>query len=278
MGNLLDEQTIARQQELGREKRELLKTLLGSEAPIELESSFSAVGIYEAMVSFLPSEKQNQVKELEESYAGKMLRQGDAGAMRAVQTEKDAELLKLLGPEDKFEYDLRLSHTATLMRMQMGDLQLSEPEFRELFRLRKALDDGFGSEGRNPAGAPEQQKRDAARKDMNSKVASLLGDRYPEYKYEMSGEWAAQMLHRVARENNISRENALKAYQVTDLARVQAESADTGAGQLEGSKDARLKSIYHETVQALTQVLGQQAADAYLKKVALIPGFKTADR
>ncbi len=284
LGNLLSEETIAKQHALGKEKRDLLQDLLGSEAPKEVESGMTAANLYESMLDFLPSDKQTQIKELEERFAGKLMgtmkkaTQGDTTAMRTVQTEKETELVKLLTPEEKVEYDLRMSQTAMVMRMQMGDLELSEPEFREVFKLRKQVDDQFGIEGMGITSKADQEKRDAAKKEMNAQLATVLGDRYPEYKYEMSGEWAAQMLHRVARENNLSRETALKAYAMTDVARAQADSIKADASQPEEKKQVLLQSVHDETVQSVTQVLGQTAAETYFKKIALIPGFKTASR
>jgi hypothetical protein len=281
LGNLLSEETIAQQQAMGKEKRELLQSLLAGETPQDLGSHLNR-HFYESMLDFMPPEKQNQVKEIEERFAGKLLgtvkkaSEGDPSAMRAVQAEKEAELLALLGPEEKFQYDLRMSQTAMLMRMRMGDLDVSEKEFQDLFRLRKQVDDEFGIEGMGAPAAGDKAKLEAARKEMNAQIETLLGERYPEYKYEMSGEWAAQMLHRIANENHVPRTDAIKAYTMTDIARAEAEIVKADANRSEAQKQAAFQAIHDETVRSVTQVLGQEAAESYFKKIALIPGFKSA--
>jgi hypothetical protein len=158
------------------------------------------------------------------------------------------------------------------MRMQLGDFELSEPEFRDIFKLRKQLDDQFGVMGMGATTKTEQQKRDAAQAEMNAQIKELLGARYTEYKYEAGGEWAAQMLHRIAKENNVPRDSALKAYEITDLARAEAAKVKANAALGDAQRQAALQAMHTETAKAVTEVLGAEAAQSYLKKVALIPG------
>jgi hypothetical protein len=195
LGNLFNEETIARQQEMAKEKKDLLVTLLGADVQKDVSPSMASAGgqIYEAMLDFVPASKQSELIQLEEKFAGKMMgtikkaSQGDMSGMRALQAEKDEELLKILTPEEKFQYDMRMSQTAMVLRMQMGDLELSENEFQEVFRLRKQIDDEFGIEGMAQSNKADQEKRDAARKAMNEQLKESLGDRYSEYKYELGG-------------------------------------------------------------------------------------------
>jgi hypothetical protein len=99
---------------------------------------------------FLSPERQASMKALEIKYAARMLkaaRDGDgenSEAMRKAMAEKDAEVLTLLSPEEKFEYDLRLSQPAILLRMNMGEFEPTEPEFREMYKAAKKFSDKFG--------------------------------------------------------------------------------------------------------------------------------------
>lgn len=281
LANLFTEQTVERQQALAREKREVLRELLGSEVADKTDMASAmaaAMNPFETILDFLPADKQTELMELEQKFGARLMSaskdamRGDPSEIRKVQAEKDAELLTMLSPEDKFEYDLRMSQSAMVMRMQLGDFALSEQEFRDIFKLRKEVDDQFGVMGMGASGKAEQEKRDAAQANMNEQIKEILGPRYTEYKYEASGEWAAQMLHRIAREDNVPREQALKAYEITDIARTEAQKVKSNSALGDEQRQAALQAMHDETARAVTEVLGATAAQSYLSKVALIPG------
>lgn len=285
LANLFNEEAVAKQQTLAREKRELLRELLGEEASEKPDLSTGMVNPFETMLDFLPAEKQTQLMELEQKFGAKLMEaskdamRGDRTGMMKIQSEKDAALLAVLTPEEKFEYDLRMSQSAMVMRMQLGDFELSEQEFRDIFKLRKELDDQFGVMGMGATSKTEQQQRDAAQSQMNDQIKEILGARYTEYKYEASGEWAAQMLHRIAKENNVPRDSALKAYEITDLARAEAQKVKANAALGDAQRQTTLQAMHEETARAVTEVLGTEAAQSYLAKVALIPGVsQTANK
>jgi hypothetical protein len=107
---------------------------------------------YETLLDFLPAEKQNALMEHEQSFAAKMMKrlkdaQNNPEVMREIMKEKDAELAKVLTPQEKEEYDLRMSQTAMMMRMQMSEFQPNEQEFRDIFKLRKDFENEYGMLG-----------------------------------------------------------------------------------------------------------------------------------
>ena len=130
---------VTKQQDLSQEKRELFKALLGDSAPTGLETS-TLTDFYqqqfERMLDFLPADKLTPLEELEEKYGAKRTKaykdaaQGDLTALRNIMAEKNAELLQLLTPEQKFEYELRMSETAYTMRDDLGEFQPTEQQFR----------------------------------------------------------------------------------------------------------------------------------------------------
>ena len=156
----INEEAITKSQEQADEKRKLLKELLGVELNRpELAASFNP---YESLMDFLPEGKMTSLMEMDQKYAARLMKtvkaanQGDVGPMLEVQAEKDAEMIALLGPEAKKEYDLRLSQTAVMMRMKLTDFQPTEAEFRQMFDLQKAFDDQYGPYGVRPKGSDER--------------------------------------------------------------------------------------------------------------------------
>jgi hypothetical protein len=152
LGNAFDEKRVAQQQEQAKERREILASLLGESYSDKADPGGGQIlSPMEQMTGdFLSPERQASMKALEMKYAARMLKAARDGggenseAMRKAMAEKDAEVLTLLSPEEKFEYDLRLSQPAILLRMNMGEFEPTEPEFREMYKTAKKFSDKFG--------------------------------------------------------------------------------------------------------------------------------------
>jgi hypothetical protein len=152
LGNAMDEKRVAQQQEQAKERREILAGLLGESYSDKNDpAGGQIISPMEQMTGdFLSSEKQAAMKVLEMKYATRILKAAkdgggdDSPAMRKVMAEKDAEMLTLLSPEDKFEYDLRLSQPAMMLRLNMGQFEPTEAEFRDMFKTTKKFTDKFG--------------------------------------------------------------------------------------------------------------------------------------
>jgi hypothetical protein len=152
LGNAFDQKRIALQQEQAKERREILSNLLGESYSDKSDPAAGQImSPMEQMTGdFLSPEKQASMKTLEVKYAERMLQAARDGggenskAMRKVMADKDAEMLTLLSPDEKYEYDLRLSQPAILLRMNMGEFEPTEPEFREMFNTAKKFTDKFG--------------------------------------------------------------------------------------------------------------------------------------
>ena len=152
IGNAFDEKRVAQQQQQAKERRQMLQTLLGDSYSEKADPSGGLVmsPIEQMMGDILSLEKQTTMKAPEVKYAGQMLkiaRSGageDSEAMRKVMTDKEAEILTVLTPDEKFEYELRLSQPAILLRMSMGEFEPTEEEFRQMFLAAKKCSDKFG--------------------------------------------------------------------------------------------------------------------------------------
>ena len=63
----------------------------------------------------------------------------DMKEFQKVQKEMENDLAKILTPEELEDYQLRLSQTSMMMRMQLGSFDPNEKEFRDIFKLKKDL-------------------------------------------------------------------------------------------------------------------------------------------
>jgi len=135
--SMVDEEKIQQTQELTKEKRALLKELLGVE-PEEKPDLLGGMNPFESMLDFLPAGKQTEVAELFQKYQAKMMKGLSGGTpdaedmkkMRTTQKEMETDLAKILSPEEFEAYQLRMSQTAMMMRMQLGSFDPNEQEFR----------------------------------------------------------------------------------------------------------------------------------------------------
>lgn len=284
--DMFNEEKLAKHRELAKEKRDLLKELLGVDVA-EKPDLMAGMNPYETLLDFLPADRQNALVELEQSFAAKMMKrmkdaQRNPKAMLDLMKEKDAELLKVLSPQEKEEYDLRMSQTAMVMRMQMNDFQPTEQEFRDIFKMRKQFEDEYGMMGMQSNKPEDREKRQAAQKDLDNNIKNTLGeDRYREYKYDQ--DWTRSSLKDVAKEFNVPKEQAFKVFDLKAAAQEQAASVRKDKSLTPEQRQAALQAIQNETATAVNQVLGSAAGQAYfdkgswLKNLARGSGQTTAD-
>lgn len=268
--DMFNEDKLQKHRALAKEKQVLLKELLGVEVA-EKPDIMGGMNPYETLLDFLPPERHAALMNLEQDFAAKMMKRmkdarGNPNFMRELQAEKDAELAKVLSPQEKEEYDLRMSQSAMVMRMTMSDFQPTEQEFRDIFQARKKFDDEFGVMGSGTSNKPEErERREAAQKELDSTVKSILGeDRFREYKYDQ--DWSRSSLRDVAKEHNIPKEQAFKVFEIKAAATEQVATLRRDQSLTAEQRKAALDAIQQETRNAVNGVLGSAAGEAYFTK------------
>lgn len=267
--DMFNEEKLQKHRALASEKAALLKELLGVEVA-EKPDIMGGMNPYETLLDFLPAERHTALMNLEQDFAAKMMKRlkdarNNPNLMRELQAEKDAELAKILSPQEKEEYDLRMSQSAMMMRMSMNDFQPSEQEFRDIFKLRKKFDDEFSVMGM-PSNKPEERdRRQAAQAELDNGIKAILGeDRFREYKYEQ--DFASSSLNEIAKEHNVPKQQALKVFDLKAAAQEQATAIRRDQSLTPEQRQAALDAVQQETRNAVNQVLGSTAGDAYFTK------------
>ncbi len=277
---LFDEEKIKARQALAKEKRALLTELLGvaPEEKPDMMAMMGGVNPFEEMLDFLTPGQQTQIMELEQKYAARLMKSIEGGAdadgmkeMAKVQKEKEAELAKLLSPEEFENYQLRMSQTAMVMRMQMGSFEPSEDEFKAIFKEKKKFEDEFGMAGMNATDKADKDKMKAAEAAMKETLKATLGDRYEDY--EISQDQAYQSIYRVTERNGLGKDSAKKVYDVKKEAEAQASALRKDTSLSKEQRDAALKGIRDETEGAMKTVLGDKAYGSYEKQAWWLNGI-----
>jgi hypothetical protein len=266
---IMNEEKIQQNQELAKEKRALLKELLGV-APEEKADLFGGMNPFESMLDFLSADKQNEVAEVFQKFQARMVKNFSSGnpdaedmkKMQAMQKEMENELGRILSPDELESYQLRMSQTAMMMRMQLSSFEPSEQEFRDIFKLKKSFEDQFGSFGMQNQDKAEKEKYNAAKKDLDSQVKDLLGEtRYQDY--ERAQDYAYQGIYRVADRNGLGKEAANKVYDMKKAAEEQATRLRTDKSLSAEQRTEALKGIRTETESSIRTVFGDKAWQSY---------------
>ena len=228
---IMDPDRIEKMQALAKEKRALLKELLGVE-PEEKAELFGGINPFESMLDFLSPAKQNDVMDIFMKFQAKQAKlfsggQPDAEDMKAMQKmkkEMDAEMAGILSPKEYEDFQLRMSQTAMTMRMQLASLDPNEQEFRDIFKIKNQFDDQFGTYGMASTDKAEREKYQAAQKDMNDQLKTLLGDaRYTDY--TRAQDYQYQNLYRITQKNDLPKEAANKVFDMKTTADAEARKS-----------------------------------------------------
>jgi hypothetical protein len=272
VGGLLDSGAPERRLALERERRALLRELLGIEVEARPEDLFGAVNFFETMLDFLPPEQRTKLMEVEQQFGlkqAKLLQGGvmdadDHKALRALQREKQAALRAVLTPEEYRGYELRMSETAMVMRGQLAGFDTTEQEFQQIFDRRKAFDEEFGALNFGGLEGEEMQRRSAAEEAMKADLKELMGEaRYAEYERAQDHEW--QFLNKIAERNGLPPEAAAAAYDMKREAEAAAALIRGDAALSDEQRSAALQAVNTETMRALAERLGEKAVESWRK-------------
>ena len=261
--------------DLQNEKRELIKDLLGVDLDQELRKSGNYdVVTDEMMFGSVPESKRSQVREIVERYAEmeKELRPegqrgfmpGDQAELKKIRDQRQAELAKVLTQDELENYELRNSSTADFLRNRLGSLNVSEDEFRKLFRLQKDFEQSAG--GCSPGDFAAMQQREQARRQMEDQIQGVLGDaRFDEYK--LNQDLAYRGLAQVVRQNNLPQETVSKVFDMKRAVEDQVRQLTSDQTIDRDERSAMLKNISAETEKAMIESLGEKAFQEY-KRIA----------
>ena len=246
----------------------VLRELLGINYEREVNKYFVDSNEEGRRLSFLPEDKRTQLLALRDEIEGMRERILDAGngqisetvqsALQKIETQRKAELGKILSGPDLAEFELRMSPTADKLRADLIGFNPSETEFRRIFELQAAIDEEF-AEG---SPAEDTSEKAAVKRVVEEELKRQLGDaRYAEYERSRNPDFrnacvfaevyelpvsTAQTLFEVKQIAEAERQNLLANPSISDLARAEA-----------------LQAIQAETEKSLRQTLGVKIFSNY---------------
>lgn len=191
---------------------------------------------------------------------------GEQGRLLSAEQQRDIE--SLLSPAEKAEYDFRRSGDFAVLKMQLGDVEVNEQEFRALYAAQKAFRNTQPGSSLEPASANQL----AAWDDWQKQTRAILGeDRYRTFALAQLAPSASPFF---------AERPAITTAQVQALARLQRTATfelqkEMLAPNLTGDeRRARVETVNQRFRTQLVEILGPQYASEALAKSVLryMPG------
>lgn len=270
MAQLMDQEKVKAHTEMNKEKSELLKTLLGPDAKLEGNMMAQMYNPLEQMMDFLPGEKQSQLMGKLQSWQAEALKHVGGGSpdakdleeLKKIRDKIEAELNVMLTPQEKRDYDLRLSNTAQMMRGGLGDFNPSREEFEKIFDMRLAFDQEHSVLGIPPVDEAGRAARREAEAAFKKEVEALLGpDRYQEFDRAPRREYKSAV--KVAERQGLEKSAAIQVYEMKGAAEGQAREVRDNAALTVEQRNSALQAIHDETRASVIEVFGEDGFNAY---------------
>lgn len=270
-----DVSSMEEQNALKSEKRNVLKALLGEDYEPETDWLGAMAGFnpFDQMLDFLSPSKKADVMETYQKFAVKQaelsmngaMDQEDMKALQDIQKERDQALAQLLTPEEKRNFDLRMSDTSMMLRAQLTGFEPTKEEFEEIFDLRKAFDDEHGLYGMSYTDKASRDAYQTAQSDYEQDLKDLLGeDRYGEYK--MGQDYNYKGLKKTTDRYGADADTAKELYQSMKAAQAAAQEIRNNAELDQAQKREMLQGIRGETESLLVESFGQEGFERYSKE------------
>jgi hypothetical protein len=270
-----DVSSMEEQNSLKSEKRTVLKALLGEDYEPETDWLGAMAGFnpFDQMLDFLSPTKKAEVMETYQKFALKQaemsmngaMDQEDMKALQENQRERDLALAQLLTPEEKRNFDLRMSDTSMMLRAQLTGFEPTKEEFEQIFDLKKAFDDEHGMYGMAYTDAESREAYRLAEKEYEEGLESLLGEeRYGEYK--MGQDYTYKGLKKTSESYGADAETAKELYQSMQAAQTAAREIRNNADLDQARKREMLQGIRGETESLLVESFGPEGFEKYSKE------------
>jgi len=173
--------------DLAKEQSTMMKTLLGPNPTVDDELTKM---LQRRQYGDLPKEKTAQLAQITQDYndlatqvrneASDLMLADDRAKLAYLEKEKLADLATLLSPGELEDYQMRASNTAVRLRSQLAGLDLTEDQYRAIYRFQAPVDEkynntqGSGMFTYNGGGPPSS--RQLAQNDVVAQVKAVLGE------------------------------------------------------------------------------------------------------
>ena len=241
-------------EELDREKHDVLDALLGPGWAEKLVVEDYGERFTGEILSAVPLESQERIKEINRRYSA-LLNDASTG-MGVVQIAEmrqlaRAEIQALLSPAQFEEYLLRYSASAGALRRELDGFDVTQEEFRELFRKRDRLEQQRALQDLDASGGTSLAQ------DFRSVYESVLSqERNEEYRLYQDPVYRHSV--DLVEELGLAKDSALAVYQVRQAAEQEHLAIQNDVSLSEQEKADALAAMRQERQDVLLELLGTE--------------------
>ena len=243
--------------ELLRQKRALLEELLGISVPVEntyVVTTERFANFEEALLK-VPPHKRDAVRAIQEKawdeadrieqFDNNLWEPEDREARKKGFREYWDALGKVLTPDEILDFDLARSSTARKMRGNLAAFEPTEQEFREIFRVQRALE----------ADANSKPGPDFNGRIPDEMLKPILGEtRFAEYRRAQDSSF--QHLYHAAQRAGLDRQAAIQAHDIQQATLQEQRRIMQDANLSPEQKRAEQQSIHTQATAAIQQIYG----------------------
>lgn len=259
-----------------KEKRVLLKELLGIDIKSERRKIAGGEDIMDKRLHFLPVEKREQVKSLlekfaeqEQNFREQALEQGgglsaeDRAELEKIRAARQAELAKILSPQEIELFELWTSDAAIAARHALGGLDdPGEKDFLAIYKSRKRFEEKFNSEFIDLEDPATREKLEKATTETEDQIKAQLGEeRYAQYQRGKDHDY--RQLAELSRRYNLPPETSGKVYDVRKSAEHQTIKIQADESLSEEKRKSLIEEIRQSAGKTVQKLLGEEAYKHY---------------
>ena len=258
--------------ELEKEKSALLTELLGVDPIKQMQAENGYQDYYERMYSFLPADKQEKARKVQERYQEMlqeiwtkgMMEEDDQRQVQRIYRQQAEEMAQFMTPGELEEYQLRSSQVANQLRHDLDGFEPTADEFRTVYKLRQAREEDliYPSDPDDKAG---QERRNQAQKEVDAQIKEALGEqRFAEYKRAQDYEY--KQLLRLVERQGLTKETAVTVFDMRKTLEEQAQKIRSDKTLTPDKRNEALMSMRTEAEQTLGQTLGDKGFKSYQRR------------
>jgi hypothetical protein len=272
------ENLVTQLRALQEERKGVLRELLGiDDDPYAKWANADLARLQEeGKYSFLPAEKEAQVRAIMEKYQqqieanrstrGQLVSNSDES--KRLREQRQAELAQVLSPDELKELSLRDSNAADSVRSRFGDMDVTEDEYRKLYDLRKTYEDTVGAVA-DFSDPDKMRQRSDARRELDAAYKNVFGEeRWNDLQKQQDPTWRG--LTQIAQQNNLSQSVIDQAYQFQRQTGEQIMSLMDDRSMTREQREGMVQQLTGDHDQRLKGLLGEQAFQQYKQNN---PGF-----
>ncbi len=260
--------------DLEKEKRVLIKELLGADLVAERKKTTAEENMLEERLHFLPAEKREQLARALDKFSEReaailerradgtgVLNAQDNADLKKIREERETELTSLLTPEEKKLFDYWTSNAGISARHVLSGLENpTEQEFQAIYNLQKQFEEKSGrmeSDGTTPPDSWQQ-----AHDELQKKVKEALGqERYAEY--ERGQDMDYRNVRDALQHFQLSPELAAKFYDIKKTTVQEVNRIFSDPQLSETQKEAASNELRKQAGRTIRDLLGASAFEHY---------------